>query len=171
MYPDTRAAHMAKSHRLSEVQPPPTLEAAEKGIALLDRGHDVGVTRVDQGPWAIPSEPAVPVRKLLGVARVETSPQCRRALSPGIGQELLQHAVERAIACRNLDDFAHSARLYMVEVPAEQPLGIAHGTRPQSSEVRLAGRLLEQPGERASVVHRLQRAAAQDLGRMGQHRG
>src|SRR2546425_8306793 len=65
MYPDIRAAHMAKSHRLSEVQPPPSLEAAEKGIALLDRGHDVGVTRVDQGPGAIPSGPAVPVRKLL----------------------------------------------------------------------------------------------------------
>src|SRR5204862_56938 len=91
--------HMAKSHHLSEVQPPPSLEAAEKGIALLERGHDVGVTGVDQGPWAIRSEPAVPVRKLLGVARVEASAHRRRAGA-----------------------FAHAARLYMIEVPAEQPL-------------------------------------------------
>src|SRR5882762_10574500 len=150
-----------------EAQPPLALETAEKCVPLLDRSEDVGVARMYEDAWALPPQPAVPVRKLLSVARIEASPNRRCALLPGIGQEPPQHAVERAIAGRKLDHFTHAARAHVVEVPPDQPPPtFEHGTRTQLSMARLSGRLLEQPGERARIVVRLQGVAVCDIGKV-----
>src|SRR6266702_2639142 len=153
-------------------QPPFALETAEESLSSQDGVHDVGVTGMDQGPCALRSRPTMPFRKLLNKARVEASPHGCRAMPPGVGQEPLQHAVERAVPGRNLENFANPARVHVVEVPSDRLLfSVENGTRAQCSMACLAGRLLEQPGERASVVHRVQGVAVQNLGQMGQHNG
>src|SRR5205823_1751094 len=83
---------------------------------LMAGGGDVRVTRVDQGPCTFAPEPALPIRKLLNVARIEASPHCRRTLSPRIGEESLQHAAERAVAGGDLDHFAYPTRAQVIEV-------------------------------------------------------
>src|SRR6266581_811726 len=155
-----------------EPQPPFALETAEESFSSQDGVHDVGVTGMDQGPCALRSQPAMPVRKLLNEVRVEASPHRCRAMPPGVDEEPLQHAAEGAVPGRNLDNFAHPARVHVVEVPSDRlPGSVENGTRAQCSMARLAGRLLEQPSERARVVHRMQGVAVQNLGQMGQHHG
>src|SRR5882724_3532029 len=90
-----------------EAQPPFAFEAAEESAPLIEGGGDVGVARMDQGPGSLAPEPAVPVRKLLNMARVQAPAHSRCPVPPGVGEESLQHAVERAVAGRDLDDFTH----------------------------------------------------------------
>src|SRR6266705_5085666 len=115
-----------------EPQPPFALETAEESFSSQDGVHDVGVTGMDQGPCALRSQPAMPVRKLLNEVRVEASLHRGRAVPPGVDEEPLQHAAEGAVASRNLDDFTHSARIYIVEEPSDQPpLSVENGARAQ----------------------------------------
>src|SRR5258708_16554775 len=110
----------------------------------MDGCGDVGVARVDQGPCTLAPEPAVAIRELLNVARIEAPSHCRCALSAGVDQESLQHAVERAVAGSNLDHFTHPARSQVIEVPSDQPSpAFEHGTRTQLSMTCLARRLIE----------------------------
>ncbi len=60
----------------------------------MDGGGEFGVARVNQRPGTLAAEPAMPARKLPKVARIEAPPHCRRAVSPGVDQESLQHAAE-----------------------------------------------------------------------------
>src|SRR6476646_2144844 len=86
-----------------EAQPPFTFETAEKGVPLVDGCGEVGVPGVNQGPGSLAPEPAVLVRKLLSMAWVETPPDCRRPVSPGVDQQPPQHASKSAVAGRNLE--------------------------------------------------------------------
>ena len=138
----------------------------------MEGGQDIGTTRMNQGPCIVGSQPAVPVRKLRCEARVEASPQRRCAVLPGVSQEPLQHQIEGAVQGGNLDHFTDSPGPHVVEIPAYQPpLTVPYGTGAQFSVMPLVSDLIEQPVERARVVCRLQRVAAQDIGQMGQHRG
>src|SRR5207302_4202218 len=125
-------------------QPPFALQATEKSVSLMDRGHDVGMAGMHQRPALLASQPAMLARELLHVARVEASPHRRRAVPPRVGQEPLEHAVERALPGGDLEDLTDFARAHVVEIPPDQPpLAVQHGTRAQRSKTRLAGRLLE----------------------------
>ena len=82
--------HEERDHSSAmEPHPPFTLEAAQEGVSLQDGRRDVVMTRMNQGPCALAAQPAVPVRKLLNVARVEAPPHGYGAVSPGIGQQPL----------------------------------------------------------------------------------
>src|SRR5690242_9474007 len=113
-----------------EAQPPFALQAAEEGVALVDGRGEVRVTRVDQRPGALAPEPAMPIRKLLNVARIEAPPYSRRALTPGVGKESLQDSAVGAVAGRDLDHLAYPSRAHVVQVPPEQPPpAFEHGAR------------------------------------------
>src|SRR5437879_821407 len=59
-----------------EPHPPLSLQATQEGVASVDGGHDIRMTGMDQGRRTVPPAPAVPIRKLLNVARVDASSYC-----------------------------------------------------------------------------------------------
>src|SRR5689334_9382542 len=122
-----------------EAQPPFALQAAQEGVPLMDGGRELGVARVDQRPGAFAPEPAMPIRQLLNVARIEASPHGCRALTPGVGQESLQDATVGAVAGRDLDHLAYSTGAHVVQIPPEQPPpAFEDGARAQLSMACLA---------------------------------
>src|SRR5262245_2702218 len=133
-----------------ETQPPFAFETAEKGVSPVDGGGEVRVAGMDERPRSLAAEPAVPVRELLDVARVEATPHGRRPLPPRVGEQPLQNPAEAAVAGRDLHHLAHRPGARVVEVPADESASaFEHGTRAELAVTRLARCLVEKPGERA----------------------